>query len=189
MSIAQTIRTPMFWLEATAVVFGACYTLLITYGIIWCWPAAIISSLIFTYLCFNKRIYADTALQLFYIAIAIYGWATWGANAVDYQKWGWENHLITIALGAGFTILIAWLLRKYTDAFWPGVDTLIAVFSVLATFMMVWAVTDNWYYWIVIDSLSIFLFASRRMYLTSFLFFIYTLLAINGAIQWSQAAA
>jgi nicotinamide mononucleotide transporter len=68
------------------------------------------------------------------------------------------------------------------------VDTFTTVFSVIATIMMVMAVTENWYYWIVIDAVSIFLYASRRMYLTALLFVVYTLLAINGAMQWSQAA-
>jgi nicotinamide mononucleotide transporter len=180
---------PEFVLEAIAVVLGATYTVLITYGIIWCWPAAILSSSIFIYLCYTKRIYAETALHLFYVAIAVYGWLTWGTNSEGgYKTWPWQNHAFSICAGLICCLVLAWLLRKYTNAFWPGVDTFTTVFSIIATFMMVWAITDNWYYWIVIDTVSIFLYAGRRMYLTAMLFLVYTILSINGALEWSQAA-
>jgi nicotinamide mononucleotide transporter len=169
---------PQFVLEATAVVLGATYTILITYGIIWCWPVAILSSSIFTYLCYVKRIYAETALHLFYVAIAAYGWYVWPLL----------NNTMAIGGGLVTCFVVALLLRKYTNAFWPGVDTFTTVFSIIATFMMVWAITDNWYYWIVIDTVSIFLYAGRRMYLTALLFLVYTILSINGALEWSQAA-
>ncbi len=179
---------PQFALEALAVVFGASYTILITYGYIWCWPAAIVSSGIFVYLCYTKRIYAETVLHLFYVAIAIYGWLTWGAATEDgYKNWPWQNHLAAIGVGIASCFVVAWVLRKYTNAFWPGVDTFTTVFSIVATFMMVWAITDNWYYWIVIDAVSIFLYAGRRMYLTALLFLVYTILSINGAMEWSAA--
>lgn len=175
-------------MEVLAVICGASYTILITYNIIWCWPAALASSAIFMYLCFNKRLYAETALHLFYFAIAVYGWLTWGAATEDgYQTWPWQYHAVTIGVGIVSCFLLAWFLRKFTNAFWPGVDTFTTVFSIMATFMMVWAVTDNWYYWIVIDTVSIFLYAGRRMYLTALLFVVYTILSINGALEWSAA--
>lgn len=177
---------PKLLLEALAVAFGAAYTILITYGYIWCWPAAIASSGIFIYLCYSKRIYAETALHVFYVAIAVYGWATWGNGGSEvYKTLSWQTHLACTIGGAIACGVLAWLLRKYTNAFWPGVDTFTTVFSIMATFMMVWSIADNWYYWIVIDAISIALYAGRRMYLTAALFVVYTLLAINGAIVWS----
>lgn len=169
------------------MVLGAAYTILITYGSLWCWPAALGSSVIFMYLCYQKRIYAETALHVFYFAIAIYGWLTWGATTEGgYQSWAPQIHAVSIGIGLLSCFVVAWLLRRYTDSALPGVDTFTTVFSVIATIMMVMAVTENWYYWIVIDAVSIFLYASRRMYLTALLFVVYTLLAINGAMEWSQ---
>ncbi len=172
--------------EAVAVVLGATYTYLITYGSVWCWPAAFISSAIFVYLCWRKRIYADAALNLFYVAMAVYGWTTWG-NTIEggYITLPWQTHAWVISGSLAVGGVVAWLLRRYTNAFWPGVDTLIAVFGVVATILMIMAVRENWYYWIVIDAVSILLYASRRMYLTTALFVVYTILAINGAMEWS----
>lgn len=177
---------PLLGWEAIAVVLGAAYTILITYGSLWCWPAALGSSVIFIYLCYQKRIYAETALHFFYFAIAIYGWLTWNATTEGgYQSWPWQTHAVCIGGGILGCFVVAWVLRRYTNSVLPGVDTFTTVFSVIATIMMVMAVTENWYYWIVIDAVSIFLYASRRMHLTALLFVVYTILAINGAMEWS----
>ncbi|CAN5403994.1 nicotinamide riboside transporter PnuC [soil metagenome] len=182
----EPINLPLLVWEALAVVLGATYTILITYGNIWCWPAALLSSIIFMYLCYRQRIYAETALHIFYFAAAIYGWATWGASTEGgYNTLPWQTHAWNIGGGFIACFALAWLLRRYTNAFWPGVDTFTTVFSIIATIMMIMAITENWYYWIIIDTVSIFLYASRRMYLTAALFIVYTLLSINGAIQWS----
>ena len=45
----------------------------------------------------------------------------------------------------------------------------------------------NWLYWIVIDSLSVYLYAKRGMPVGALLFVVYDLMAIDGwfdAVRW-----
>ncbi len=172
-------------LEALGVVSGLSYTLLITEGIVWCWLFALISSTIYLYLCFKKRIYAESLLQLFYLFAAVYGWVHWNENGGELGlSLSWKLHAMVILSGGALVLLSGYLLRSLSDAATPFVDSFTTVFAVFATLMMINLIPDNWYYWIVIDSVSIWLYLNRRLYLTAALFLVYTILAINGLIQW-----
>ena len=73
-------------LEASAVAFGLAYLVLAIRQNILCWPAALISVLLSLVLFFEARLYSESALQLFYAAMALYGWYQWrfgGGGAAD----------------------------------------------------------------------------------------------------------
>lgn len=173
--------------ELLAVAFSLTYTILITYDSIWCWPFALAGALIYLILCFQRRIYAESALQFFYLLTGVYGWFNWGdglSNKPDLL--GWEFHGIAIASGAVAVYLTGFLLKRYTDAARPYVDSFTSVFSILATLLMINLYSSNWAYFIVIDLVSVFLYYTRQMYFTSGLFVIYTILSINGLLQWTS---
>lgn len=176
-----------FAVEAVAVLTGAAYTVLITYGSIWCWPFALISSSIFVYLCVSKKLLAETVLQLFYVGFGIYGWATWGSEGeFSVSTLGAATNGWLIAAGFGVVAIAGTLLRKYSGAKLPYVDSFTTTFSLIATWMMVHSVFENWIYWVVIDSVSVVMYATRGLYLTALLFVVYTILSINGWIEWLE---
>lgn len=173
------------WLEIFAVASGMAYTLFITYGIIWCWLFAFISSALFLYICFQKRIYAESLLQMFYILTAVYGYLNWGETGGEIRNMlTWEVHGMIILSGGSLVLVSGLLLRRLTDAATPFVDSFTTVFSVFGTLLMINLYPENWYYWIVIDAVSIWLYLNRGLYITAGLFFIYVLMAINGAMEW-----
>ena len=176
-----------FALEALAVMFGGAYTILITYGSIWCWPAGIVSAALFIYLCAEKKLLAETVLQVFYLGMAIYGWFTWGAEG-DFKviTWGWQTNAYLVAGGAVAVAIVGTLLNKYTTAKMAYVDSFTTIFSFIATWMMIHTVFENWVYWLVIDTISIFMYLNRGLYLSSILFLVYTIMAINGFYQWVE---
>lgn len=172
-------------LEIAAVVFSIAYTVLITYENILCWSAAIIASIIFIYLVYGKRLIAETVLHAFYLLAAVYGWITWGTSeGLHINRYGWNVNLLLIA--AGFILIIpsGYLLKKYFSAALPYIDSFTTIFSFIATYMMAHMVLENWLYWIVIDSVSVFMYAKRGLHIGAVLFAIYTLLAVNGYIHW-----
>lgn len=174
------------WLEGIAVIFGLAYTILITYSYVWCWIAAIISSLMFLYICFAKRIYAESLLQVFYVFTAIYGWMHWSDTSGEIaSSLPWSIHGMIILSGAALVIISGALLKKMTDAASPYIDSFTTVFSVFATLLMINLIPDNWWYFIVIDAVSIYLYYKRKLYFAAALFVLYTLLAINGLLEWT----
>ena len=72
--------------------------------------------------------------------------------------------ILLLAFGSG------WMLEKYTEAALPFMDALTTWGAIITTYMVAKKVLENWIYWFVIDSISIYIFLSRDLYLTSFLF-------------------
>lgn len=106
------------------------------------------------------------------------------------QSWPVEAHLPWLAAGFGLTALTGGALHRFSDAKTPFLDAFTTVFSLIATWLMVNYVVENWLYWIVIDTVAIFLYAFRQLYLSALLFVLYLLMAIDGyfeSIVWFSA--
>lgn len=171
--------------ELLAVVFSLLYTLLYTYGYIICFLFAFLSAASYLFICYQKKIYAEALLQLFYIFTAVYGYIHWSESAGELSPiLPGAFHAGIIVSGMALVLVSGYLLRRLTDAQRPFVDSFTTVFSIFATLLMINLFPENWWYWVVIDAVSIWLFYQRGLYYTALLFFIYTLLAINGVIQW-----
>ncbi len=172
-------------LEALGVISGLLYTWLLIEGMEICWLFALISSGIYLYLCFQKRIYAESLLQVFYLFTAVYGWMHWNeTNGIVGSNLSLPLHGLVILSGFGMVVITGFLLKRLTDAATPYVDSFTTVFSVFATLLMINLIPENWLYWIVIDAVSIYLYLKRKLYLTAGLFGLYTLLAIKGTLEW-----
>lgn len=173
-------------IESIAVFFSILYVVLAMKENIWCWGAAAISVILYIYICYSAQLYAETGLQFFYLLMAIYGYFQWNKNDsnLKIQQWTTAKHLLILLLGAFLTFLMGFYFSIYTNAAMPLVDSFTTVFSVFATFMVTKKVLGNWLYWIVIDAVSVYLYFSRGLQLTSLLFIAYTIIAVFGYLSW-----
>lgn len=189
-AILSILQNEFHWsiLETLAVIFSVIYVILAAKENIWCWAAALISVGLYMYICYQAKLYAETGLQVFYFIMAIYGYFSWSKNdgALMISEWSTNKHFIIILSATLITFLLGFIFSIYTDAKMPIVDSFTTVFSVFATFMVVKKILSNWLYFIVIDVISIHLYCSRDLHLTSFLFLIYTLIAIFGFLKWNR---
>ena len=173
-------------IESTAVFFSVLYVILAIKESVWCWGAAAISVILYIYICYTAQLYSETGLQFFYLLMAIYGYYQWNKNdnSLKIQQWTITKHLFILLLGALLTFLMGFYFSIYTNAAMPLVDSFTTVFSVFATYMVTKKVIENWLYWIVIDAVSVYLYFSRDLHLTSLLFIVYTVIAIFGYFSW-----
>lgn len=179
-------------LEAVAFVLGVAYLLLAIRESIWCWPAAFLSSGIFAMLFATSRIYMDAGLQVFYAAMAVYGWWVWRSagpsrDELQVHRWPAKHHLF-----AGMVVLVlssvsGWLLATYTDAAYPYVDSLTTFASFWATFLVARKVLENWYYWLVIDAVSIAIYLERGLEFAALLFAVYLVMIPFGLVAWTRS--
>lgn len=176
-----------YW-EVSAVLSSLMYTYLIGIGSIWCWSFALYSGVVFTLLCFNRKIYAETALHIFYFIAGVYGWYHWGGREenVFNQSFSWDFHLGIIVLLAGLSFFSGYALKKYTDAKLTYLDSSTSIFSIWATILMVNLIVDNWLYFLVINVAAFFLYLNRKMYPTAALMIVYVFLSIKGYNEWMQ---
>ena len=173
-------------IESGAVLFSILYVVLAAKQNIWCWFFAGISVTLYIYICFISHLFAETGLQVFYLFMAVYGYYNWNNSkiAININQWNFSKHLFLILIAAIITFLMGFYFTTYTSAKMPIVDSFTTVFSIIATYMLTKKVLESWLYWIVIDAMSIYLYFSRDLHLTSLLFLIYTVIAIFGYFAW-----
>jgi len=167
------------------------YLLLAIRQNIWCWFCAGISTAIYVWLTFVAKLYMDTALQLFYFAMAAYGWYVWTTGRHDGQEkdvvvWPVSTHAIALLLIAAVGAVNGYLLDTRTDAAFPYLDALTTWAAVWATFLVARKVLENWWYWLAIDIASIFIYWSRDLQLTALLFVVYVVMIPFGLVRWTR---
>ena len=178
-----------FWMEIAAVVFAIIYLLLAVKQDVKCWFAAIISSILYFFIMYDAGLYMEAYLQIFYIMMAFYGLQQWRSVDTDapqfiVRTWHKRMHIKIIVLIVIMTLISGFLLEKYTNAILPFIDGLTTWGAIVATYMVAKRLLENWIYWFVIDFISIFLFMSRGLFLTSGLFFIYLVIIYFGYMSW-----
>ncbi|MDA1382341.1 MAG: nicotinamide riboside transporter PnuC [Bacteroidetes bacterium] len=174
-------------IEAFAVVFSLAYTWMYLKGVL---PEGyILAGLgagLFAYLCWERKIYAESALQVFYIGMAGYGYNLISEGGTTADQVTLYTHAIWLSIATLGTVLLGLFLKHSTDASMPYLDAFTTIFSLVATWLMINLVHDNWLYWIVIDAVSIYLYAKRGLKLGSVLFALYLLLALDGYFEAIQ---
>lgn len=180
--------TAVEWVAAT-LALG--YLLLAIRQSAWCWSFAIASALLYLVVFARSGLYMQTALQVFYAAMAVYGWRTWSGTRDDapiaITRWPARHHVLAwsaiVIVAAVSGALIA---HQAADGWVPYLDAAIAWGSVLATWMVTRKILENWLYWIVLDAAMVALAAWQGLAATALLFTLYTLLAIRGYWQWRR---
>ena len=180
-----------YWMEALAVILAIIYLLLAVKQDIRCWYAAIFSSSLYFFIMYSAGLYMEAILQIFYIAMAFYGWSQLrntfeGNTELVVRTWKSSQHIKVISSVLIMTLISGWALKEYTNAALPFLDGLTTWGAIVATYMVAKRLLENWIYWFVIDSISIFLFVSRGLYLTSFLFFVYLIIIYFGYKSWTK---
>ncbi|PWH85305.1 nicotinamide riboside transporter PnuC [Brumimicrobium oceani] len=174
-------------LEWAGVIIGTFYLIFIARKNRFGWLFAMVSTSIYIYLTYSVGLYIESGLQIFYFVMAIYGWASWNKTPSEKRliiKWPIKYHIINILVSSVVTLLLGFIMAKYTDQKSPYLDAFSTVFSLVATFMVAQRVLENWIYWIVIDAALIFLYADRGFYLTGFHYLVYTIIAIFAFFSW-----
>lgn len=178
---------PTPW-EILAVALALAYLALAIRASVWCWPAGLASTAIYLAIFYSARLYAETVLQVFYLAVSVYGWWHWArpARELPVVRWRARAHLQALAVIALASLVHGALLAGWTQAALPWLDAVIAWGSVVTTWMVARKVLENWLYWFVIDALAIAVYIDRGLWLTAALFAVYLVMIVFGYAAWHR---
>lgn len=180
----------MSWWELGAVALALAYLILAMRENSLCWYAAFISTSIYLFLFWDVSLLMESALQIFYLAMAVYGWWQWrkGSEEQDLRIhcWSLRSHLLVFSAVAVLTLVFGYVLANNTHAELPYLDSFTTWGAVITTYMVTRKVLENWIYWIVIDGASVYLYIDRELYLTALLFVLYVVLVVIGFFQWNR---
>ena len=176
--------------EAIGVLLGIAYSVLAIRRNRLCWIAGAGCSLLTMLLTAIKGLPMQSGLQVYYVAMSIYGWINWkrsaGEGELPVAVWPLKWHLaagVSIALLSLFT---AHWLAEFTQAAWPRLDSLTTWFSLLATWMVARGLLENWLYWIAIDVVLVFLFWQQDLPLFAAQMALYMGIAFAGFLVWRK---
>lgn len=189
-------RIILWWIkkniEIFAVLTGFIYLIYSVLGDKRLWVFGFFSSGVFVYVCFNSGLYADMGINLYYVAISIYGWIAWSVGKkgrkkeLVISKSTLRQHIIFTTATAVLFCIVSWILIAYTPSTVPFWDAFTTSASIVATYMLALKKLEHWIYWVVVDTISVWLYAYKGLYPTAFLFAVYTIIAIYGYLAWKK---
>ncbi len=158
------------------------------------WLASIIMPAISMWIYFSKGIYADFAINVYYLLMGIYGYFAWtrrGGRAKKSEKqtlpithaplWGWACVVIATA---ALWYLLYYVLFHFTDSTVPVLDAFTTALSIVATWMMTRKWAEQWLAWLVVDVVSVYLYISKGLVFYPVLYGIYCVIAVFGYRKW-----
>ena len=188
------------YIEIFGTIVGLIYLWLEYKANIYLWLASIIMPAIYIYIFYNAGLYADFAINIYYLLIAIYGWFAWKYSFQIFpssSKKSREEELkissipkkIWMRLIPVYLILqfiITWVLITYTNSNVPWLDSFTTSVSIIAMWMLARKYIEQWLVWIVVDVVSVGLYIYKDLYFTSVLYALYAVIAILGYIKWKK---
>ncbi len=163
------------------------------------WVVGFITSLVYVFVFFSARIYADMGLNLYYTAISLYGFWQWSkkrtipsaGEAVQDQTILYRHSSFRLLSGIILSIAVIFLaiyfcLAVFTDSPIPAGDAFTTAVGIVATWMVARRIIEHWIFWVVANAVSIYLYYLRELYPTMFLYFCYMMLAIAGWYTWKK---
>jgi nicotinamide mononucleotide transporter len=159
------------------------------------WPLAIVSSLLYFGLFWSNRLYGDAALQIFFAAIAAWGWWQWlrgtqaDGTALRVRSLGTRGRQIAlVSIGFGWPATGLFLAR-YTDTDVPWWDAFPTAASVIGQWLLGRKYIETWPVWVVVNVVSVALFAYKGLWLTALLYLVFIALSFVGWRAWQRLAA
>lgn len=177
-------------LELAAVVLALAYLVLAARINIWCWAAAFVSTAIYLWLFLEQRLYQQSLLQGFYLAMAVYGYRQWHGGARGdgrpITSWSTRQHLIAWAVIVVMTLLTGAIEARLTAARMPYLDAFTTWGSVVTTWMVARKILENWIYWLIVDGVLVYVAFASGLAATAGLFLVYLGIVVVGYFAWRR---
>ena len=186
---------PFTWLELVAFVLAVAMVVFNIRVNPLGWPLAMASSLLYFVLFWNSRLYGDAGLQIFFVVIAGWGWWQWlrgtlpDGSALPVRLLPTPLRLrLLLALAVAWPAT-GWFLAHYTDTDVPWWDAFPTAASVIGQWLLGRKYAENWLVWIVVNVVSVGLFAYKGLWLTVILYAVFIAMSVVGWRAWLRLRA
>lgn len=183
---------PTSWVEVLGFIFGALCVYLVAKQNIWNWPIGIANNVLWILLFMTFGLYADSALQVVYIILALAGWYMWiwgGTDRTELKvtKTTFDQWVgLTVAGFFGF-IFMYQILLQFTPSTVPAWDALTTILSLMAVWGQMNKKLESWFIWMLADIIYVPLYIYKGLTLTSILYVGFFALCVLGYVKWKQA--
>ena len=183
------------FLEILGTLIGMLYLYWEYKGDIKLWIASIIMPAISLYIYYSKGLYADFGINIYYLAVAVYGWILWkfgitGKKGVKHElriiHTPRKAYLPLVIIALVLWLAIAQILINFTDSNVPWLDS----FTTALSFVGIWALArkylEQWVIWIIVDVVTCALYFYKDIPFKASLYALYVIIAILGYRKWRR---
>lgn len=155
------------------------------------WIVSLLMTLVSMQVYYSRGLYADFAMNIYYVVMAVYGYVTWTFHLRKHKKpelpirRAGARVLVgcAVALAGVYAVIAAWLVL-FTDSTVPYFDAFTTAMSIIATWMLARKYVQQWLAWLVVDAVCVGLYAYKGIYLYAILYGAYTVVAWLGYRKW-----
>lgn len=181
-------------LDIIKVVLGLVYLYYEYYARSAMWVVSIMMTMVGLWLYWNKGLYADCAINVYYLMIAVYGFIGWtrGSHVTSKKSTGEITHVgkkNALVLSCVFTVMwciVAWILRCFTDSTVPLLDSFTTSLSIVGMWMLARKYVEQWLVWFLVDAVYVWLYYKKGIYFSGTLYVFYTVMALVGYRRWQR---
>lgn len=188
----EAFGSPITWLELVAFVLAVWMVICNMRVQVLGWPLALVSSLLYFLLFWSGKLYGEASLQLVFAALALWGWLQWlrgrtgDGEALYVRRLGQTQLLVAVGLTLAAWPLLGLYLARFTDTTLPYWDAFPTVASLLGQYLLGRKYQENWGVWVVVNVVSVALFAIKGYWLTVLLYAGFVPMSIAGWRAWSR---
>ena len=176
-------------LQLAGVVLGLLYLWLEYRADIRLWIVGLVMPLVHGALYYKSGLYADCAMQVYYILAGLYGLCVWAKKPKPAER---ETGRIArtparmwfrmAAAYAAIHALLYLLLVRFTDSTVPFWDSLTTALCIMAYWMLSRKYVEQWLVWLAVDVVTVGLYLYKDIPLTAGLYLLYSALAACSAM-------
>jgi nicotinamide mononucleotide transporter len=158
------------------------------------WWTGIVGCALFACVFFLSRLYADSLLQVFFIATSALGWWQWRAGGMagktlPVTRVAWWRVALVVSAAISVALVYGYVLWRFTDAFAPFVDSLILTLSVTAQLLLMYRKYESWWFWLLVNTLSVALFSIRGLWVSAGLYAAFWINSVVALRRWRRLVA
>lgn len=185
-------------LEVMGTIVGLIYLWLEYKASVYLWLTGIIMPAIYITVYYRAGLYADFAINIYYLLAALYGLLVWTAGGRRRKAEAEPKQELPIShipmgrwpLVAAVTVAIyfaiAYVLINFTDSNVPWLDAFTTALSITGLWMLARKYIEQWWVWVAVDIVCCGLYIYKGLYFTSGLYGIYTAIAAFGYFKWKR---
>ncbi len=176
----------MSMLEILATILTVACVIMANYRSTLQYPVGILGTILFFFVVWNAKLYANAGLQVFFTGVQFYGWWFWLKGGVNRTKpliteFGIERLVLWFSVALGASIVVGTILNASTNAAMAAADCMVFGLSVFAQFLLDRKKIETWVIWGAVNAGSVYLYYNQGLYIFTAL---YIGLFINCFIAW-----
>jgi len=193
------------YLELVGTLSGLACVWLTARENVWCWPVGIVNIAFFFVMFYQLRLYSDMFLQVYFLATSVYGWWKWTHPRTP-EEANKRNELRISMIAAPSLLALLAVCAVSIAAFgalisnvhvllpglfperaaFPYADSVVAVLSVAAQFIMARKKLECWLFWMAVDALALGIYFLKGVNLVAVEYFVFGCIALYGFLGWRK---